>query len=82
MRRCGIATAGEVIALATSNSLKCPVKEPELGPSAMNRAKEFFCHKRSGPSFVLTVHSNPLSLSLSWEGTLSWLPVVSRELAP
>lgn len=45
-------------------------------------ALRVFHYQGCGPIFVLTVHSKLLPLSLSWEGTPSWLPVVSQELNP
>lgn len=41
-----------------------------------------FHHKGPSPILVLTVHSSPVPLSPSWDGTPSWPLVVSWEVNP
>lgn len=56
---------------ASDNSLDCLVKEPRLDPSLMSSTKDFFHHEQPSPIFVLTVHSNPVPLRLSWNPQLA-----------
>lgn len=72
-------TRGSV--MAASDSLECLVKEPVLTHQLWAALKGFH-HKGPSPILVLTVHSSPVPLRLSWDGTPSWPPVVSRELNP
>lgn len=67
--------------MAASDSLECLVKEPVLTHQLWAALKGFH-HKGPGPILVLTVHSSPVPLCLSWDGTPSWPPVVSWELNP
>lgn len=47
------------------------MKEPRLDPSVMNSTKDFFHHEQPSQIFVLTVHSNPVPLKLSWNSQLA-----------